>query len=225
MKMAVGIGCLFTLMMILASCNKKAPVTKDPLSKYLNVDVANNVEAYMTNGGKMKARLRAPQMMSYSDTANRIEFPKTMHVDFYNDSSVIESQLDSRMGTYYEGQSKVFLKDSVKVFNVVGDTLYANELWWDQRSQQFYTDKPVRVHRPTMIMIGVGLKAPQDFKMFEMYKITNSILRVKDLGEMVTPDSTAAGRDTTMKTQVKPPVDVPAGTQVKGPAGPTMKKF
>ncbi len=31
-----------------------------------------------------------------------------------------------------------------------------------------------------MIMFGEGLSAPQDFKTFDMYKITNSVLRVKE---------------------------------------------
>ncbi|MFZ9661468.1 MAG: LPS export ABC transporter periplasmic protein LptC [Chitinophagaceae bacterium] len=193
--MAVGIGCLFMLVFSLPSCKKKPVAIKKLAGKELNVDVANTVDAYMSNGGKMKARLRAPQMLSFSDSTFRIEFPNTMHVDFFNDSSVIESQLDSRTGMYYESQAKVFLKDSVRVFNITGDTLYANELWWDQRSQEFYTDKPVRIHRPTMIMIGVGLKAPQDFKMFEVYKITNSILRVKDLGEMSSPTDSVAQKN------------------------------
>jgi hypothetical protein len=29
-------------------------------------------------------------------------------------------------------------------------------------------------------MFGEGLSAPQDFKTFDMYKITNSVLRVKE---------------------------------------------
>jgi LPS export ABC transporter protein LptC len=92
---------------------------------------------------------------------------------------MIESQLDANYGEYFEMRNKVFLKDSVRVFNNTGDTLYCQELWWDQSTQQFYTDKPVRIHRPDMIMNGVGLSAPQDFKFFEMYQISNSTIRVK----------------------------------------------
>jgi hypothetical protein len=31
-----------------------------------------------------------------------------------------------------------------------------------------------------MIINGVGLKAPQDFKTFTIFQITNSVLRVRD---------------------------------------------
>jgi hypothetical protein len=121
-------------------------------------------------------------------------------VDFFNDSTKIESQLDARYAEYFEMKAQVFLKDSVRVYNNVNDTLFCQELWWDQNAQKFYTDKPVRIHRPDMIMIGVGLSAPQDFKTFEMYKITNSILRVND-ASMSSQDSLGSSQDTVRRSQ------------------------
>jgi LPS export ABC transporter protein LptC len=174
--LTVTCSCIF----MFSGCVNDEAKVKELLSKRLGVDEAHNVEAYMSSTGVMKARLRAPLMLRFQDTLAKVEFPQTMHVDFFNDSINIESQLDARYGEYFETKNKVFLKDSVKVFNNTGDTLYCQELWWDQNQSKFYTDKPVRIHRPDMIMIGVGLSAPQDFKTFEIYKISNSILRVKD---------------------------------------------
>ncbi len=168
------------LVFVLLSCENNEDDVKKLTSKKLGVDEGRNIEAYMSNTGKMKARLRAPLMLRYQDTSAKVVFPNSMHVDFFNDSTIIESQLDANYGEYYETRNKVFLKDSVRVFNNTGDTLYCQELWWDQNSQQFSTDKPVRIHRPDMIMNGVGLTAPQDFKYFEMYQISQSTLRVKD---------------------------------------------
>ena len=73
----------------------------------------------------------------------------------------------------------VYLKDNVKVYNIKGDTLFCKELTWDQNLERFYTDKPVRINTPDLIMYGEGLSAPQDFKTFEIYKVTNSIIRVQ----------------------------------------------
>jgi LPS export ABC transporter protein LptC len=187
--LTVTCSCIF----MLASCENDEAKVNELTSKRLGVDEAHNVEAYMSTTGVMKARLRAPLMLRYQDTIAKVVFPESMHVDFFNDSVKIESQLDSRYGEYYETKNKVFLKDSVKVFNNTGDTLFCQELWWDQQLQKFYTDKPVRIHRPDMIMIGVGLSAPQDFKTFEIYKISNSILRVKN--NMMGTDSLAAVSD------------------------------
>ena len=190
--LTVTCSCIF----MLASCENDEAKVNELTSKRLGVDEAHNVEAYMSTTGVMKARLRAPLMLRYQDTIAKVVFPESMHVDFFNDSVRIESQLDSRYGEYYETKNKVFLKDSVKVFNNTGDTLFCQELWWDQALQKFYTDKAVRIHRPDMIMIGMGLSAPQDFKTFEIYKISNSILRVKN--NMMGTDSLAAAGDSSI---------------------------
>ncbi len=174
--MAVGFGCLFVFM----SCVNSEKEVNDLLGKKTGVDEATNVQGYMSNTGKMKARMRAPSMLRYQDSTARIVFPKSIHVDFFNDSTKIENQLDARYAEYFEMKGQIFLKDSVRVFNNKQDTLFCQELWWDQNKQLFYTEKAVRIHRPDMIMYGVGLSAPQDFKTFEMYKITNSVLRVNE---------------------------------------------
>lgn len=171
---------ILILALFFLSCSNREADVQAIGQKYTGVDEANMVEAYMSAGGHMRARLRAPQMLRYQDTSSKVVFPKTMHVDFFQDSTegVIKSILDAHYGEYFEQRNMVFLKDSVRVVNTTGDTLFCNELWWSQNEQRFYTDKPVRIHRPDMIMIGVGLSAPQDFSYFEMYQITNSFIRV-----------------------------------------------
>jgi LPS export ABC transporter protein LptC len=164
---------------LLSSCINDEKKVQAFFEKKLGVDEARQVESYMSQGGKMKAKLTAPLMLRYQDTLPRVEFPNTLHVDFYSDSlHQVESQVDAHFGKYIESQSKVFLRDSVRVFNIQGDTLHCQELWWDQTSAKFTTDKPVRIYRKDLILIGEGLSAPQDFKTFEIYHPTNSIIRV-----------------------------------------------
>jgi hypothetical protein len=76
----------------------------------------------------------------------------------------VETQLDARYGRYKQNENRVFLKDSVRVFNTAGDTLFCRELWWDQQKEKYYTDKPVRIHRPRgQILYGnYGLEANQN---------------------------------------------------------------
>lgn len=178
-----------------SACVNDEGEVREMFEKRIGVDEAQGVESYMSQGGRMKAKLTAPLMLRYQDTLPRVEFPNTLHVDFFDDSLVIQSQLDARYARYVETQNKIFLRDSVRVFNTRGDTLFCQELWWDQNEQRFYTDKPVRIHQPGTIINGVGLTAPQDFKTFTMFRITNSVLRVSE-GVSTQTDSTAAAADT-----------------------------
>jgi LPS export ABC transporter protein LptC len=154
-------GCFF-----ISSCENSEQELKDLTSKRIGVEEAKSVSINYSLGGKIKALLTAPYMLRYQDTIPYIEFTKTVHSDFYDAFGKIESRMDAKYARYMEAQSKVFLKDSVRVFNQAGDTLYCMELYWDRArvGSEFYTDKPVRIRTKSHIIDGIGLDAPQDFK-------------------------------------------------------------
>lgn len=153
--------------LLLFSCENTDKELKDMNSRNLGVEEVRQVDINYTLGGKTKAKLLSPLMLRVQDNMKPyVEFPKKLHVDFYNDSGKIDSRLDALYGKYFDQESKVFLKDSVVVINVLGDTLYCHELWWDRNRTgfEFYTDKPVRIRRKLQIIDGVGMEARQDFK-------------------------------------------------------------
>lgn len=128
------------------------------------VDEAKGVTAYLSQEGTMKAKLSAPFMLrAFGGDTTYIEFPKTLHIDFYNDSTQVETWLDCLYGKYFENIEKAYLRDSVVVISVQGDTLKCPDLWWDQRTRLFYTDKYAIYHaKGKHIYGGEGLEATQD---------------------------------------------------------------
>ncbi|MDQ6757636.1 MAG: LPS export ABC transporter periplasmic protein LptC [Bacteroidota bacterium] len=159
-------GCFF-----IAACGNTDKELKDYSTKRIGVEHAKFISINYSISAKTKATLTAPLMLRYQDTVPYIEFPKSIHADFYNDSLVIESRLDALYGRYMETESKVYLRDSVRLMNTKGDTLYCNELYWDRNKagKEFYTDKPVRIRTKTQIIDGTGLEAPQDFSGWTIY--------------------------------------------------------
>lgn len=155
--------------------------TKDKIMK----EEATGVEGYISSEGKMKAKLKAPFMIravgSAPDTPY-IEFPRTMHVDFYNDSTQMETWLDCKYGKYFETLKKVYLKDSVVVITVKGDTLRCHDLWWDQNKEIFYTDSVATYRSPgNDITGGKGMEATQDLKTVK-FKYPLGSFKVSDSG-------------------------------------------
>ena len=166
---------LFTCLCLTGCVNDEKKVN-DLFERRIGVDQASEIVSYMSQGGRMKARLTSPRMLRFQDTLPRMEFPDGLHVDFYDTALQVENQVDARYAKYLEMQNKVLLRDSVRVYNRLADTLFCQELWWDQAAQRFDTEKPVRIHRPGMVINGVGLTAPQDFKTFTIFRITNSTI-------------------------------------------------
>jgi LPS export ABC transporter protein LptC len=167
-------GCFF-----LCGCENDVNEISDLSAKKIGVEEAVKVTIHYSSAGKRKALLTSPLMYRVQDTVPYVEFPKTIHVDFYGINDSIESRLDAHYAKYKETQSLVFLKDSVRVTNVKGDTLYCDELYWDMKrtGTEFYTEKPVRIRTRTQIIDGIGMEAQQDFKNYNIKHVLG-ILKV-----------------------------------------------
>jgi LPS export ABC transporter protein LptC len=168
---------VFGVMLLVSSCGNSDKELSEYNSKSLGIEEITNADINYTLGGKAKAKLQSPLMLRVQETNPYVEFPKKLHVDFFNENGTVDSRLDAFYGKYLEMESKVFLKDSVKVINIKGDTLYCDELWWDRnrKGNEFYTERPVRIRTKTQIINGVGMEASQDFKGYVIKKVTGII--------------------------------------------------
>jgi LPS export ABC transporter protein LptC len=166
LEAALLAGCF-----LITACENSQQQLNELTSRRIGVEEGKGISINYSVGGKTKAKLTAAIMLRYQDTVPYIEFPKKIHADFYDDSLTVESRLDAQYGRYMETESKVFLRDSVRLLNRNGDTLYCDELYWDRNriGKEFYTDKPVRIRTKTQIIDGTGLVAPQDFSGWNIY--------------------------------------------------------
>jgi hypothetical protein len=152
--------------------------------KKLTVEEALNVESQLSQNGSVKAKLFAPRMIRYTADSVRVEFPNNLHTEFYLEKEklvaagypdtvhVVESHIYSKYGKYTEFDNRVYLRDSVVAFNVLkADTLWSDELWWDQNKQEIYTDGPyyLKTHDGQDLR-GVGLRAAQNLQWYELKK-------------------------------------------------------
>jgi LPS export ABC transporter protein LptC len=99
------------------------------------------------------------------------EFPESIHVTFYNETGAIDNIVKARYAKYYEMLRKVYMRDSVVVYNTT-DTLYAKDMWWDQNEEIFYSTNPVRVRTVSQKLNGTGITAKSDFS---KYSIQNPV--------------------------------------------------
>ena len=157
------IVCLLFVGAFFAGCENDDAVLAEWTKKVTLREEGKDIVTYFSQGGVLKAKLRAPLMIRAEEDTMYTEFPKSLHVDFYDSLVQRESWLDANYGNYYENLNKVLLRDSVVVINTKGDTLNTSELWWDQNAKKFYTDKPVSYHSKTRSILGRdGMEASQD---------------------------------------------------------------
>ncbi len=168
---ALIMSCFFFI-----ACENNLEKIRDMQRTRLSVDEVKSVTSYLSQGGRMKAKLTAPLMLRYFDSVPRVEFPNSLHVDFYNDSMQIESYLDAKKAWYYEQQSRILLSDSVVVIRIDGDTLKTNELYWEQNLHKLYTTKDVEIRQKTKTIFGKGFESDEQLKNGRIDSITGILL-------------------------------------------------
>ena len=162
---ALLMGCFF-----LIACGEET-IPPDS-SNLLKLEYSKGVESYMSQNGKIKAKLVAENMVRALVDSPFIEFPEALYVEFFNDSGQVETVLNAKYAKYREYENKIQLKDSVIVINILSqDTLRTEELWWDQNIELFYTDLPALITKRdgTVARPMKGLKAKQDLSWYEFY--------------------------------------------------------
>ncbi|MGB3005245.1 MAG: LPS export ABC transporter periplasmic protein LptC [Chitinophagaceae bacterium] len=165
------------LLAIFSSCENDVKKVNDWTKHVVMTEEATQVESFLSQDGKMKARLTAPIMLRVAADTLYMEFPKSLHVDFYDDSTKIETKLDCKYGKYLEAFNKVYLKDSVVVINVKGDTLKCRDLWWDQNTKLFYSENYSEYRtKEKLVNGGKGIEATQDFSRVTFKEVTGVLL-------------------------------------------------
>lgn len=135
-----------------------------------------DVTILYSENGFTKAKLFAHSFYQKND----IEPPFTemkdgLQVDFFDENTEIKSTLTAKYGRYYESKGNVLVKDSVVVKNAKGETLSTEELIWNQKLEQFYSEKFVKVTTPTQVIYGDGLEANQDFSEYRIKNVKGVI--------------------------------------------------
>ena len=120
---------ILLLLFVLTSCENDIHIVQSLGSKSTGVEEGKDIVSYLSQSGKVKAKLVAPVMLRTLLDTVKVEFPKGLHVLFYDSLTNMESDLIAKYGNYYENDNKVFLRDSVRVFNIKGDTLWCKESW------------------------------------------------------------------------------------------------
>jgi LPS export ABC transporter protein LptC len=143
----------------IAACENDPAEIKAYTKESKEIEEARDIKANFSQGGIMKAILEAPLMYRVKADTVYTEFPDSVHVTFYNESGAIENVVSANYARYYDLLHKVYMRDSVVVYNTKGDTLFAEDLWWDQNLEIFYSDNPVKVYRGMDRIIGDGIWA------------------------------------------------------------------
>lgn len=193
------VTCLIGLLLC-SSCVNDLEKVKALSEKGSGVEVAREVKTYYYGpNGKLKGILTAPVLYRYMRDTPYMDLDSGLKVNFYNDSLQLQTILTAKKGRYFEKSNDIVVRDSVVVTTVDGKKLLTEELHWDPKKQQFYTDSPARLITASQDLTGeYGLVAPADLSWYKFMSASGEL-------KMDSTYSMGAPADSTVVDSTTPP--------------------
>lgn len=130
--------------------------------------IAKNINLFYTDSGRVKANLRSPIMMDYSnEKMNFMVFPIGAEVDFFSKDSTKNTIVADSSVVYNTPFDLIDMRGNVKVITSDSTVLTTSQLYWDTKKAWIFTDRDYKIRLSNGTENeGAGFDADQDFKIF-----------------------------------------------------------
>ncbi len=144
------------------------------------------VEILYSEKGKVQVQINASKVLRYSDDkAPYTEMPEGLNIIFYNDYGQAVNFLKGDYGKNEESKELMYAQGNVCLSNIKDEFLYAEELYWNQKTKKVYSEKFVKIETPDEVIYGEGFESDEEFTSYVIKKIKGSVstdkLKSKDL--------------------------------------------
>lgn len=134
-------------------------------------ETSEDFHVIFTDSGFAKLEINAGIAETYSTPTKITKFKNGLKVNFFNEDGTIASVLTSIYGEIDDESGNIMVKDSVKLHNIEEEkTLESEELYWNKNGDSIYTNKPVVIRSPDMILKGIGAWTTPLFDTAQFYK-------------------------------------------------------
>lgn len=140
-------------------------------------ETSENLHIIYTDSGQAQIEIFATIAETYRKPNTEItKFKDGLKVNFYNDEGEVGSVLTSLFGEIDGVSGNIIVRDSVKLVNLEEQKVLETEvLYWNKGGDSIYTNKPVVITSPDMILYGIGAWTTPAFDTAQFFKPTATI--------------------------------------------------
>ena len=174
-KINKTIVLVIALTMVFSCKNNFEDVKKIGVSENAPIGVAENMNLKYTDSGRVTANLRSPKMLDFSNRDFPFsEFPNTVEMDLFDENNQ-KSTITADYAIVYDKTGLIDMQGNVVLISSDKDTLFAEQLYYDQNREWLFTNKPVTFKRKTDVLNGKGFDSDVKFSKAQVLEIDGSV--------------------------------------------------
>jgi len=137
--------------------------------------IAENINTVYTDSGEVKSILESPKMLNFS---NRdfvyYEFPDGADLTLFDDDKN-KSNVIADYAIVYDETNLVDLRGNVVLRTHNNDTLFADQLYYDQDREWIFTNQPVKFRTKDQLINGNGFDSNRNFTNAQVLEVTGVV--------------------------------------------------
>ena len=164
---------VLSIIAMLFSCSKRLDqIQVSNKTDFLPMSIAENINTKYTDSGRLTSILVSSKMINFSNQDLPFyEFPEGIHLTLF-DKKKASSTVVSNHAVAYSETDLIDLRGDVVLTTANSDTLFSDQLYYDQKKEWLFTDFPVKFRTKDYITNGNGFDANQDFSNAQVLEVT-----------------------------------------------------
>ena len=144
-------------------------------SEFMPTGEADTLHLHYTDSGRVKSVLKSPKMLDYGSVSFPFtEFPKGIHLTIVDENQQ-KSYVIADYAVTFKDTDLIDLRGNVKLISPEGQTLYTDQLYFDQKRDWFFTEKPFRFVDEKGMTTGMGIDFNKSFTRIKYKKVYGEI--------------------------------------------------
>ncbi|WP_452225104.1 LPS export ABC transporter periplasmic protein LptC [Lacinutrix chionoecetis] len=166
-------GVIALVMTLFFSCtNNFQDVNKIGISENEPQGVGVNINAKRTDSGRVVANLISPKILDFENRSfGYSEFPDGVTLHIFDDKNQ-RTTVVADYAILYSETDVIDLQGNVIVSSVAGDSLFAEQLYFNQQKEWLFTNLPVKYKSKDYLTHGKGFDSDRDFTKAEVLEIS-----------------------------------------------------
>ncbi|GAA3773550.1 LPS export ABC transporter periplasmic protein LptC [Corallibacter vietnamensis] len=175
-----NIVTVITVAMFFSCNNNYNEVKKIGISENEPIGEAEQIDLKYTDSGRVTANLISPKMIDFTNRSFAFrEFPNGVHLNLF-DKQNKKSTIIADYAIVYEKTGLIDLQGNVVLASHEKDTLFAEQLYFDEANEWLFTNKPVTFKSKGDLAKGNVFDTDKDFSQVSLIEMNNSVMTVKE---------------------------------------------
>jgi LPS export ABC transporter protein LptC len=159
------------------------------------VMVTRDVSTYISDSGVVRYKIITDEWKVYDRLVpSRWTFEQGIYLEKFNDSLCIDAVIVADTAYYYDKEELWELRGNVHIENENDEEFDTEQLFWNQKKRNVYSDLYIRIRQQRRIITGTGFSSNQEFTRYTI-KNTQGIFPVKEESMQATPSEMAVATD------------------------------